>query len=75
VLIITIIIIIIIIIIDFRTRVGEMRNANIVLVRNPKGKRPLGKCRHGSENNIKMDLREIDSEGMDWIHLAQDRYK
>jgi hypothetical protein len=23
--------------------------------------------------NIKMDLREIGWDGMDWIHLAQDR--
>jgi hypothetical protein len=25
------------------------------------------------EDNIRMDLREIIQEGMDWIHLAQDR--
>jgi hypothetical protein len=25
------------------------------------------------ENSIKMDLREIGWDGMDWIHLAQDR--
>jgi hypothetical protein len=25
------------------------------------------------ENCIKMDLREIASEGVDWMHLAQDR--
>jgi hypothetical protein len=23
-------------------------------------------------DNIKMDLREIEWDGMDWIHLAQD---
>jgi hypothetical protein len=27
------------------------------------------------EDNIRMDLREIVSEGVDWIHLAQDRDK
>jgi hypothetical protein len=25
------------------------------------------------EDNIKMDLREMEEGGMDWIHLAQDR--
>jgi hypothetical protein len=25
------------------------------------------------EDNIKMDLREIGWEGVDWLHLAQDR--
>jgi hypothetical protein len=31
---------------------------------------PLGRPR---EDNIKMDLREVGCEGMDWIDLAQDR--
>jgi hypothetical protein len=26
------------------------------------------------EDNIRMDLRETEWEGVDWIHLAQDRY-
>jgi hypothetical protein len=39
----------------------------------PKGKRPLGRLRRRWVNNIKMDLREIGSDGMDWIDLAQDR--
>jgi hypothetical protein len=26
-------------------------------------------------NNIKMDLREIRLDGMDWIDLVQDRYQ
>jgi hypothetical protein len=25
------------------------------------------------EDNLRMDLREIDWEGVDWMHLAQDR--
>jgi hypothetical protein len=24
-------------------------------------------------DNVKMDLREIGGDGIDWIHLAQDR--
>jgi hypothetical protein len=27
------------------------------------------------EDNVRMDLREIGWEGVDWMHLAQDRYK
>jgi hypothetical protein len=28
---------------------------------------------HRWEDNIKMDLKEIALEGVEWIHLAQDR--
>jgi hypothetical protein len=51
----------------------EMRNAYLILVRKPEGKRPLGRPRRRYEDNIRMDLREIGWEGVDWIHLAQDR--
>jgi len=44
-----------------------------VLVKNPDGKRPLGRPRHRWEDNIKMDLQEVGCRGMDWIKLAQDR--
>jgi hypothetical protein len=37
------------------------------------GKRPLGRPRHRWEDNIKMDLREIRLQGVDWIYLAYDR--
>jgi hypothetical protein len=37
------------------------------------GKRPLGRCRRRWEDNIRMDLREIVWEGVEWMHLAQDR--
>jgi hypothetical protein len=40
---------------------------------NSEGKRPIERPRRSSEDNIKMDLREIGWNGMDWIHLAQDR--
>ena len=39
----------------------------------PEGKKPLGRPRRRWEDNIKMDLQEVGSEGMDWIDLAQDR--
>jgi hypothetical protein len=51
---------------------GEMRGAYGVLVGKPEGKRPLGRPRR-SWDNIKMDLQEIEWEGMDWSDLAQNR--
>jgi CRISPR/Cas system-associated protein Cas7 (RAMP superfamily) len=38
-----------------------------------RGKRPLGRPRRRYEDNIKMDLREVGCESMDWIEVAQDR--
>jgi hypothetical protein len=38
---------------------GEMRNANRILVGKPEGKRPLGRPRCGWVDNIKMDLGGI----------------
>jgi hypothetical protein len=42
-------------------------------VGNTEGKRPLGRPIRTWENTTKMDLREIRWDGMDWIHLVQDR--
>jgi hypothetical protein len=39
----------------------------------PEGKRPLGRPRRRWLDNIKMYLREIEWDAMDWIDLAQDR--
>jgi len=39
------------------------------------GKRLLGRPRLRWEYNIKVDLQEVEWEGMDWIDLAQDRYR
>jgi hypothetical protein len=36
-------------------------------------KRPLRRTRRRWEDNIRMDLREIVWEGVDWMHLAEDR--
>jgi hypothetical protein len=52
---------------------GEKRNAYRILAGKPEGKRPLGRLRRTWVNNIKMDLREIGWDGMDWIDQAQDR--
>jgi transposase len=39
----------------------------------PEGKRPLGRPRCRWVENIKMGLREVGWDGMDWIDLAHDR--
>jgi hypothetical protein len=52
---------------------GEKWNEYRILVGKPEGKRPLGRPRRRCEDNIKMNLREIGSGGVDWIDLVQDR--
>jgi hypothetical protein len=52
---------------------GEKRNAYRILVGKPEGRRPLGRPRLRWVDNIKMDLREIGRDGVDWVDLAQDR--
>jgi hypothetical protein len=54
-------------------RMGERRDVYRVLVGKPKEKRPLGRPRCRRKDNIKMDLKEVGCEGMDWIDVAQDR--
>jgi hypothetical protein len=54
-------------------RIGETRNAYRIFVGNPEGKRLLGRPRRRWVDNIKIDLREIEWDGGDWIDLAQDR--
>jgi hypothetical protein len=52
---------------------GEKRNAYRILVGKSEGKRPLGRPGRRWVDNIKMDLKEIGWDEMDWIDLAQDR--
>jgi len=42
-------------------------------VGSPEGSRPLVRPRRRREDNIKMDLREVGKEGVDWIDLAKGR--
>jgi hypothetical protein len=51
---------------------GEKRNPYRVLVGKPEGKRPLGRPRRRWQDTIRMDLKEIECGGMEWIDLAQD---
>jgi hypothetical protein len=54
-------------------QMGEKRNAYGIPVGKPEGKRPLEKPRRRWMDNIKIDLTEIEWDGMDWIDLDEDR--
>jgi hypothetical protein len=54
---------------------GEKRNVYRLLVGKPEGKRPLGRPRRRWKSNIKMDLLKIGLNILDWIGLAQNRYR
>jgi len=53
-------------------RMGAI-TAYSILVGKPERKRPLGRLRRRWKDNIRKDLREICWEGVDWMHMAQDR--
>jgi hypothetical protein len=48
-------------------RTGRKSNAYMILVGKPEGKRPLGRPRCRWVDNIKMDFRDIEWDGVDWI--------
>jgi hypothetical protein len=54
-------------------RMEKRRDVHRVLVGSPEGKRPLGRPRRRWEDNIKLDLREIGIDEVNWIWLAQDK--
>jgi len=56
-------------------RMKEGRGVYRVLVGKPERKSPLGRHRRRWDDNNKMDLQEVGCGGMDWIELAQDRYR
>jgi hypothetical protein len=49
---------------------GKERNMYKVLMGKPEGKRPLERPRHGWEDGIRIDLREIGWGSVDWIQLT-----
>jgi hypothetical protein len=50
-----------------------MRDAYKILAGRTEGRKPLGRHKRRWEDNIRMDLRELGWEGVDWIRLGQDR--
>jgi hypothetical protein len=54
---------------------GEKRNVYRLLVGKPEGKGPVGTPRSRWLDNIKMDLTSIGWGVVDWIGVAQDRYR
>jgi hypothetical protein len=54
---------------------GEKRNVYRLLVGKPERRRPLGRPRCRWMDNIKVDLLEIGLGVVDWLGLAQDRYR
>jgi hypothetical protein len=57
------------------SRNGVTLNPYRILVGKPKGNRPLRRPRRKCGENIKMDHREREWDGMDWIYLVQDSDK
>jgi hypothetical protein len=50
----------------------EERKLYKVLVGKPEGKRPLERLRCRCEDGIRVDLREIGWEDVEWVQLVQD---
>jgi hypothetical protein len=53
----------------------EKKDVYRLLVGKPEGKRPLGRPRRRRIDNIKMYHLEIELNVVDWIGLAQDRFR
>jgi hypothetical protein len=49
----------------------EVINVHSVLIWRHEGKKPLGRPSHKWEDNIRMDPKGLEHEGMDWIRKAQ----
>ena len=54
-------------------RLEDVRSAFKILSDKPTGKRPLRWPRHGWEDNIRMDLKEIDINTRNWADLVRGR--
>jgi hypothetical protein len=52
--------------------IGEMRIAFRILVRRSEEESTLDKSRCRFEDNIKMDLKELFCEGVEWTDIIQD---
>jgi hypothetical protein len=54
---------------------GERRGAYMAVVRKPEGKRPTEITGRRWEDNIKMKLKYVCSDGVEWINLTHDTGK
>jgi hypothetical protein len=54
-------------------RMGEKTKVNRVLVGKPEGKKPLDRPKRRREDGIRIDLRVIGWEVVEWTQLAQGR--
>jgi hypothetical protein len=52
----------------------KRRKAYNILGGKYEGDTPLGRCRHRWEDNIKVDLKEIGLEGVDWVKIIHDTW-
>jgi hypothetical protein len=52
---------------------GKERKVYRIITGKPEGMRPLGRRGYRKEDNIKKDLKGIEWEGSDWIHLVLDK--
>jgi hypothetical protein len=57
----------------YAARIRAKKNTYRILVGKPEGKRPIEKPKRWWVGNIKMNVREIGWDGIDWIVLAEDR--
>jgi hypothetical protein len=54
---------------------GEKRNSYCVLVGKPEENNQLGRSIHRNEDDVKMDIKETEWKGVDWIYPAQNMYQ
>jgi hypothetical protein len=52
---------------------GEKMNVYRIFVGKPEEKRQLGRPRRRWVGNIRMNIGEIEWDGVDWIDVTQDR--
>jgi hypothetical protein len=50
--------------------IGEMKNIYEILFAKPESKSPLGRLSRSWKDDIRMDIRELGWETVDWINLA-----
>jgi hypothetical protein len=60
---------------DMQYKWGEKKDVYRLLVGKPEGKKPLERPRQRWVDNIKFNRAEIGLGVVDWIGLAQDRYR